>query len=111
MRSNEVAQLQLDDIETRDGIWCINVTPDGDNNRRLKNASSCRLVPLHNRLLGSGFLAFYEAQKQNGNSRLFPILTYSPQNGYGRNAGRWFNERFLKELGLGGQALHKVPAS
>ena len=111
MRLDEVAQLQLDDIETRDGIWYINVTPDGDNNRRLKNASSRRLVPLHNRLLGSGFLAFYEAQKQNGNSRLFPILTYSPQNGYGRNAGRWFNERFLKELGLGGQALHQVPAS
>ena len=105
MRLNEVAQLELDDIIQRDDIWCINVTPDGDNNKRLKNASSRRLVPVQDRLIESGFLAFYEQQKESGYSRLFPSLGYSAQNGYGRNAGRWFNERFLKELGLGGQGL------
>lgn len=105
MRLNEIAQLEVQDIELRGEVWCINVTPDGDDNKRLKNASSKRRVPVHNRLIASGFLAFYEAQKALGHSRLFPNLTYSPQNGYGRNAGRWFNERFLPELGLGGQGL------
>jgi len=62
-------------------------------------------VPLHDRLIASGFLAFYEAQKSAGHARLFSELTYSPQNGYGRNAGRWFNERFLPELELSGQGL------
>lgn len=105
MRLNEIAQLEVQDIELRDGVWCINVTPDGNDNKRLKNASSKRRVPIHDKLIASGFLAFHEGQKASEHARLFPGLTYSPQNGYGRNAGRWFNERFLPELGLGGQGL------
>jgi integrase len=105
MRLNEIAQLEVQDIEVRDGVWCINVTPDGDDNKRLKNASSKRRVPVHSRLVSCGFLDFLEARKMSGNARLFPSLTYSAQNGYGRNAGRWFNDRFLPELGLGSQGL------
>ena len=40
MRLNEVAQLEVQDIELRDGVWCISVTPDSEDNKRLKNASS-----------------------------------------------------------------------
>lgn len=105
MRLNEVAQLEVQDIELRDDIWCINVTPDGEGNKRLKNASSKRRVPVHERLKASGFLDFYAARKASGDTRLFPDLSYSTQNGYGRNAGRWFNERFLPELQLGNKGL------
>jgi integrase len=105
MRLNEVAQLEVQDIEERDGVWCINVTPDGDDQKRLKNASSRRLVPVHDRLLDCGFLGFLEGQREAGSTRLFPSLTYTPQNGYGRNAGRWFNDQFLPKMGLGGQGL------
>ena len=105
MRLNEVAQLEVQDIEFLGDVWCINVTPDGDDNKRLKNASSKRRVPVHDRLTACGFLDFYEAQKAARHSRLFPGLTYTAQNGYGRNAGRWFNDRFLAELGLSGQGL------
>jgi len=66
MRLNEVAQLEVRDIARQDGVWCINVTPDGDDNKRLKNASSKRRVPLHARLEASGFLDFYEEQKASG---------------------------------------------
>ncbi len=100
MRLNEVAQLETKDIELKDEVWCINVTPDGDDKKRLKNSASRRRVPVHDRLISSGFLDFYEGQKHHGHARLFSELTYSPQNGYGRNAGRWFNERFLPELDL-----------
>jgi integrase len=75
MRLNEVAQLEVQDIEMRDGVWCINVTPDGEDNKRLKNASSKRRVPVHEQLEASGFLDFYEEQKAKGHSRLFPGLT------------------------------------
>lgn len=105
MRLNEIAQLEVQDIELHNEVWCINVTPDGEDNKRLKNSSSKRRVPVHDRLISSGFLEYHQAQKASGHTRLFPELTYSPQNGYGRNAGRWFNERFLLELGLGGQGL------
>jgi integrase len=105
MRLNEVAQLEVQDIEERDGVWCINVTPDGDDQKRLKNASSRRLVPVHDGLLDCGFLGFVEGQREAGSTRLFPSLTYTAQNGYGRNAGRWFNDQFLPKMGLGGQGL------
>jgi integrase len=51
MRLNEVAQLEVNDIELRDEVWCINVTPDGEDNKRLKNASSKRRVPVHSSLI------------------------------------------------------------
>lgn len=105
MRLNEVAQLEVQDIELQGEVWCINVTPDGEGNKRLKNASSKRRVPVHDRLIAAGFLDFHQAQTSAGHSRLFPSLTYTAQNGYGRNAGRWFNNRFLAELGLDGQGL------
>ncbi len=105
MRLNEVAQLEVQDVELVDGVWLINVTPDGDDHKRLKNASSKRRVPVHRRLEANGFLDFHRVQRNFGQNRMFPSLTYSPINGYGRNAGRWFNERFLNEIGLGGQGL------
>lgn len=81
MRLNEVAQLEVQDVELFDSVWCINVTPDGDNHKRLKNASSKRRVPVHHRLEACSFLDFHSAQKNAGQTRLFPSLTYSPQNG------------------------------
>ncbi len=105
MRLNEVAQLEVQDVDYTDGVWLINVTPDGDDHKRLKNSSSKRRVPVHRWLKECGFLHFHRSQADSGQARLFPDLTYSPQNGYGRNAGRWFNKRFLKEVGLGGQGL------
>jgi integrase len=105
MRLNEIAQLEVGDIALHDGTWCFDVTPDGSDQKRLKNSSSRRRVPLHDRLIGCGFLDFHRAQQDGGQVRLFPDLTYSPQNGFGRNAGRWFNERFIKEIGLSGQDL------
>jgi len=100
MRLNEIAQLEVQDIDQHDGIWCINVTPDGDDKKRIKNSASKRLVPIHDRLLECGLLDFRQSRLDAQVPRLFPDLPYSPQNGYGRNAGRWFNERFLKHLGF-----------
>jgi integrase len=91
MRLNEVAQLEVDDIKCIDGVWCIEVTGYGDDNKRLKNEASERRVPIHDRLLAIGLLDFIYAQRGR-HARLFPSLTYSAQNGYGRNIGRWFNE-------------------
>lgn len=100
MRLNEVAQLEVSDIKKLDGVWCIEVTEGGDNNKRLKNASSTRRVPVHNRLIENGFLDFVERQTNNPMNRLFPSLSYSAQNGHGRNIGRWFNEKLLPALGI-----------
>jgi len=52
-------------------------------------------------LVEYGFLKYVEEMRAKaGNQRLFPQLTYSSDEGYGRNLGRWFNERLLPDLGL-----------
>jgi integrase len=48
-RAGELAQLRAEDVVTRQGILCLAITAEGDD-RRLKTASSKRLVPVLDKL-------------------------------------------------------------
>lgn len=98
MRLGEVCQLRLRDIREEDGILYFDVNED--DGKSVKSAAGRRKVPVHEKLLEFGLLDYTRSLGSDGNSRLFPALTYSANNGWGRNLGRWFNERFLPELGL-----------
>lgn len=54
-RLNEISQLELDDIQQKEGIWYFNMNDEGDD-KRLKTAAAKRLVPIHNELLILGIL-------------------------------------------------------
>ncbi len=97
-RLNEICQLELADIQQNGDIWCLNITDEGDNNKRVKAKASRRKVPLHSKLIQLGFLDFMESRKKG--QRLFPDYSYSANVGYGRSLGRWYNESFLPKLGL-----------
>jgi integrase len=99
MRLGEVAQLEVGDIK-QEGVWLFDFIETDDKDKVLKTAASRRRVPVHDRLIQCGLLQYVEAQRELGERRLFPDLTYSAGNGWGRNLGRWFNERFLVELGI-----------
>jgi integrase len=58
------------------------------------------MVPVHSKLIELGLLEYVERTKQAGKLRLFPELTYDPKNKWGRQLSRWFNDRFLVQLGL-----------
>ncbi|WP_202325444.1 site-specific integrase [Mesorhizobium sp. 113-3-9] len=99
-RLNEVAQLHLEDIKTVDGIQCFDINGSGPT-KKLKNAASNRVVPVHPRLIEYGLLAYIDTVRSKpGNTRLFPQFSYTKSDGYGRNLGRWFNETFLPDLEL-----------
>jgi integrase len=103
-RLNEIGQLGLQDIRQQNEIWCVDFNDEGDD-KRLKNEGSRRLVPLHPKLIELGFLEHIGALKKQGQTRLFPKLTYTAKNGWGRNLGRWFNEEFLVALGIKSKPL------
>jgi integrase len=103
-RLNEIAQIHLKDIRQENGIWCFDLNDDGGG-KQLKTAASQRLVPIHSRLLHLGLLEHVEALRSHGTLKLFPDFTYSPQNGWGRSLGRWFNEVFLTDLGIKSKEL------
>ncbi|WP_196053517.1 site-specific integrase [Paracoccus lichenicola] len=106
MRLNEIAQLETADIKQVDGVWVIDVSDVGEGNRkRLKTAAADRRVPLHDRLIATGFLDFVEAQRDARQERLFPALSFCPKNGYGRAIGRWFNNTLLPKLGMKSKTL------
>jgi integrase len=99
-RLNEVAQLHLTDIREVDGIQCFDINADGPT-KKLKNKHSKRMVPVHPQLIQYGIMNYIDSVRNAGDGeRLFPKLTYTKSDGYGRNLGRWFNETFLPNAGL-----------
>lgn len=97
-RLNELCQLHIADIQEDNGLRFLNISDEGDNNKRLKAPASRRKVPLHSKLIDLGFLKFVESRKRG--VQLFPDYRYNEDEGYGRNLGRWFNESFLVRQGI-----------
>ncbi|MCR3968900.1 site-specific integrase [Aeromonas veronii] len=86
LRSNEACQLYSDDIEHVNGVCCFNIRATRDD-QSLKTEASQRLVPIHSKLLGAGFLDFVASRK---GGRLFKELPYR-NNCYSHLFGQWFS--------------------
>jgi integrase len=99
MRATEIGQLHVDDIVEEKGVWCINVTSRGDDDKSLKTPSSERSVPIHQQLKQAGLLKYIEKIRQDGSQRLFPLMTKGKDGYYSSPWSKWF-ARFLKETGL-----------
>lgn len=97
-RLNEICQLELADVQQEAGIWFLNITDEGDNNKRVKAKASRRKVPVHSELIRLGFNDFVHSRQRH--QRLFHDYSYNSNGGYGRNLGRWYNESFLPKLGM-----------
>ena len=98
-RLNEICQLHLSDIRRIDGTWCFDLNDDGED-KHLKAVASKRRVPMHPRLIELGLPDHVQHLRDGGNTKLFPNFTYCIKNGWGRQLGRWFNDRLLPDLGL-----------
>jgi integrase len=60
---------------------------------------------VHQQLLDLGFLEYVNSLRAKGTAKLFPDFRYDPKNGWGRQLGRWFNERLLPALDLKSKEL------
>jgi integrase len=99
LRLNEACQLDVADIESVDGVDCFSVSAGvvaADNDKRLKTASSERLIPIHPTLREMGFLTFVEASRAAGDKKLFPELQASSTGYYSDPFSKWFR-RFLEK--------------
>jgi integrase len=63
-RSGEITQLRGIDIENRDGIYVMKITPEAGSTK----TGNIRVVPLHEHLIAQGFI---ETVKQVGKGALF----------------------------------------
>lgn len=113
-RLNELSQLYLSDVVIHEGIHCLDFNLSGEDkldidegdladatDKSLKNISSARVVPLPQRIIDLGLIAYVEKLKALGHVRVFPELLFDKEKGYGKYAGKWFNDSFMgKQLGI-----------
>ncbi len=97
MRLNEICQLHSSDITEIENIPSIIINDEEE--KTLKNISSVRNIPIHNKLIELGFLEYTSAIKRQGHKQLFPLLSGSSTGGLSDNFSKWFN-RFLKSCGV-----------
>ena len=87
MRLDEICQLHTEDIKKIDSVLCFDVNDDGD--KKLKNQSSKRIVPVHPVLSKLGFLTFFQQIQKKGQERLWPNLK-KRRDGYAQDFGKWY---------------------
>ena len=99
MRTGEVAQLYIDDIEDVGGVHCIRVDKRRDD-QWLKTPNAKRYIPLHKEIVRLGFLNFISdlKEKVGQESRLFPNIPLI-QDSYSAKPSEWFIRNFRDNLG------------
>jgi len=97
MRENEICQLHTADVKEQDGILYFDITKGDD--KRLKNKSSARAVPLHPEMEKMGFMDYVAKRRADTTSpRLFPELRAALHSGsYADPFSNWFRA-FLKKV-------------
>ena len=99
-RIEELAQLHLDDIRQDNGVWVFDINDSRD--KKLKNKSSKRLVPMHPFLVDDLKLPLYvEWLRAKRHTRLFPELTRT-RDGYSPVVSKWFS-RYAQACGVTGE--------
>lgn len=86
-RINEICQLDVADIKCSKGIYFFDINGDGD--KRLKSPNSQRHIPIHEKLIALGLLAFHTSCKQSSYKKLFPSIK-AGRDGHGQGPSKWF---------------------
>jgi integrase len=101
LRCNEACQLEASDVLTVEGVPCIRVTDETDDEegagkgKSVKNSTSKSTIPIHPRLIEMGFLEFVKTRTVAGDgSQLFPELPRNREGRYADIFSKWFR-RFL----------------
>ena len=97
-RQNEIAQLKAADIVEEDGVWVINITDAGDD-QKIKSRAGVRKVPINNTLVDLGFVSYASHLSTKNIDRLFPDLRKGSK-GWGQKVSRWFNDTYKKKCGI-----------
>lgn len=103
MRIEEIAQLHIEDIyqTKKTNIWVFdlneNINTEGEEDKKIKNLPSVRVIPIHPKLIEFGFLDYYEKTKAQGHERVFHQLKKG-RDGYGRGMGDWFNREIKRHI-------------
>ena len=109
-RLEELCMMRRKDITKVNGLWLYRIREEGeygDEETTVKTASSERDIPLHSVLVNTlGFVRYVKHINKLGHERVFHELK-KVGGRYSHNFGRFFNEKYLKQIGLknGGKSV------
>ena len=93
MRQNEICQLDVADVRhTASGVRYF-LVDDDQPDKQLKNKTSRRAVPIHDRLIGADFLKYAALVEKAGHRKLFPGLKLSAYGHYGEQFSKWITRQ------------------
>jgi integrase len=101
LRLNEACQLDVSDIRMFEKIACFVITERSESNtidKRLKTASSERVVPVHPELLSLGFMEFVAGRRRVGEAKLFGEVGLGATGYRSTTFSAWF-ARFAAKAG------------
>jgi integrase len=101
LRLNEACQLDAADIRRIENVDCFVITERSEEvttDKRLKTASSERVVPIHVMLIDLGFLDFARQRKRAGESKLFGEVGMGATGYRSTTFSAWFR-RFVARAG------------
>lgn len=117
-RVEELAQLQVADVQCQDGIWYLNITDlsgedeeeeapasddiytDDEEERSLKNDNSRRRLPIHPQLVEAGFLRYADKMRKANQLWLFPDLRPDTEGKRSGNWSKWYGRYRRKVIGI-----------
>ena len=97
LRTNEMAQMRLEDIKKESNIWFLHV--EESEQTRVKTLNAIRKVPFHPQLIDLGFIDYVSDLRQRKKDRVFWELTKT-RDGYAKHLSRHFNEKYLRAVGV-----------
>jgi len=102
-RLEELCMMRVKDIIKINDVWVYRIREEGEygeEETKVKNPYSERDVPLHSVLVDTlGFVRYVQHLKKLGYERVFYELP-KIGNKYQKYVGRFFNDRYLKKIGL-----------
>ncbi len=100
-RSNEVCQIEVADVGEEQGIPVFRIKKETDSAqiKRVKNAHSKRVLPIHPKLIALGFLEFVKQQRERGETVLFPDVRVAATGYRSDNFSKWY-ARFQRGAGV-----------
>lgn len=95
MRLNEICQLEVDDIQTKEGISIIVVSDGERSSKQLKTEASRRIIPIHPKLIEAGLLEYHKQMKTTLELRLFPEIKMTAKGNYSDAFSKWFARHLI----------------
>ena len=98
-RLEELAQLRVDDVKSKDGIDYLLIT-DIAEGAKVKTEASRRRLPVHPQLVSAGLLHYCERMKGEGAVWLFPVLTPDANGIRSAAWSKWWGRYARAKIGI-----------